>query len=67
MKKHLQRAIALLLWFTCCTNVSFAQPWAALMEKGDKTSFESAKTQFEDYWRGKTPERGKGFKPFLRW
>lgn len=67
MKKHLQRAFALLLWFACGTNVSFAQPWAALMEKGDKTSFESAKTQFEDYWTGRTPEKGKGFKPFLRW
>lgn len=68
MKKHLFGALALLLWFTtCCTVSSFAQPWADLMEKGDKESFKAAKEQFQTYWKDKTPEKGKGFKPFLRW
>jgi photosystem II stability/assembly factor-like uncharacterized protein len=46
---------------------SFAQPWADLMTKGDKASFEEAKNQFKEYWKDKAPEKGKGFKPFLRW
>ncbi len=68
MKRRLIGAVALLLWFTtCCTVSSFAQPWVNLMEKGDKDSFKAAKDEFEAYWKGKTPEKGKGFKPFLRW
>lgn len=68
MKKHLFRATALLLWFTtCCTFSVYAQPWVELMEKGDKASFEAAKDQFKEFWKDKTPEKGKGFKPFLRW
>lgn len=68
MKRQLIGAMALLLWFTtCCTVSSFAQPWVDLMDKGDKDSFKAAKEQFEAFWKGKTPEKGKGFKPFLRW
>ncbi len=68
MKRRLIGAMALLLWFTtCCTVSSFAQPWADLMTKGDKASFEAAKADFKEYWKDKTPEKGKGFKPFLRW
>ena len=68
MKRRLIGAVALLLWFTtCCTVSSFAQPWVDLMEKGDKESFKAAKDQFKEFWKDKTPEKGKGFKPFLRW
>lgn len=68
MKRRLIGAMALLLWFTtCCTVSSFAQPWADLMTKGDKASFEAAKADFKEFWKDKTPEKGKGFKPFLRW
>ena len=68
MKRRLFGAMALLLWFTtCCTVSSFAQPWADLMTKGDKASFEAAKADFKEYWKDKTPEKGKGFKAFLRW
>ncbi|MBK7438481.1 MAG: T9SS type A sorting domain-containing protein [Saprospiraceae bacterium] len=37
------------------------------MDNGDKASFEEAKRQFQEYWRGKTPDKGKGFTPFNRW
>jgi Sortilin, neurotensin receptor 3,/Secretion system C-terminal sorting domain len=48
-------------------NGLFAQPWADLMTKGDKESFQLAKDQFKEFWKDKNPEKGKGFKAFLRW
>lgn len=44
-----------------------AQPWAKHMDINDKASFEAAKNEFKEYWKGKEPEKGKGFNVFNRW
>ncbi|MFM7154265.1 MAG: WD40/YVTN/BNR-like repeat-containing protein, partial [Bacteroidota bacterium] len=42
-----------------------AQPWLAPTEDG--ANFFDIQRSFNQYWEGKTPERGKGFKVFKRW
>jgi hypothetical protein len=65
MKRRLIGAVALLLWFTtCCTVSSFAQPWADLMTKGDKASFEAAKADFKEFGKTKRRKKAKDSNPF---
>ncbi|MFM8489902.1 MAG: WD40/YVTN/BNR-like repeat-containing protein, partial [Bacteroidota bacterium] len=42
-----------------------AQPWLAPTEDG--ANFFDIQRSFNQYWEGKTPEKGKGFKAFKRW
>ncbi len=44
------------------------QPWMQGNETPDQNpNFFEIQSQFEEYWKNKTVERGKGFKPFKRW
>ncbi|MFN4253894.1 MAG: T9SS type A sorting domain-containing protein [Saprospiraceae bacterium] len=44
-----------------------AQPWMSSFENDPKPNFFQIQQAFNDYWAGKTIERGKGYKPFKRW
>ncbi len=37
------------------------------MNNNQGATFYQIQEDFYNYWRGKTPERGKGYKPFKRW
>jgi len=43
-----------------------AQHWAAQI-KTSSPSFKEIQAAFYDYWKDKTIEKGKGYKPFKRW
>lgn len=56
-------SILILLLFAL--NFTFSQTWVDLMmESGN---FKSTQQKFESAWKGKSPERGKGYKQFKRW
>jgi photosystem II stability/assembly factor-like uncharacterized protein len=42
-----------------------AQPWRESL--GDSPSFSELQAAFNNYWKDKKPEKGKGYKPFRRW
>ncbi|MEY4204806.1 MAG: hypothetical protein RL013_2510, partial [Bacteroidota bacterium] len=42
-----------------------AQPWLAPTVDG--ANFFDIQRSFNQYWEGKTPEKGKGYKAFKRW
>ncbi len=60
MKKYL---ITVLTILTCTTT--YSQNWVELMLGSGK--FKEAQLTFEQAWKGKSIERGKGFKQFKRW
>ena len=45
--------------------LTYSQTWVDLMMEGG--NFKSTQLKFQTAWKGKTPERGKGFKQFKRW
>jgi len=45
---------------------SNAQKWTEMMQD-PKANFYDIKKEFENYWKDKPYERGKGYKQFLRW
>ncbi len=47
------------------TSYTHSQTWVDLMLEGGK--FKEAQQKFEQTWKGKSMERGKGFKQFKRW
>lgn len=64
MKK---KNILLFLILTITLNNSFSQTaWWEMMQDPD-VNFYDVKNSFEDYWNGKTIEKGKGWKQFKRW
>lgn len=66
MKTYFKSFFTLLIALLCYSN-SYSQSWVALMNASDNASFNQAQKEFEKYWKGKEVERGKGYKPFLRW
>ena len=69
------KRIALFFPFFCFV-LSYGQfnesaPWMIKPQaeyKSNITSFKSESNSFENYWKGKDPNRkGSGFKPFKRW
>ncbi len=68
MKKLIFNQLVSNIFFFCLFTSSIqAQHWAKMMDSGDKESFEQAKKEFKEYWKGKDPEKGKGFNVFNRW
>lgn len=55
--------IALVLW----AAASQAQPWMQGLNGKENPTFYEIQASFNDFWAGKTVERGKGFKAFKRW
>jgi hypothetical protein len=44
----------------------WAQGWATEMQKPD-ANFYQVQAKFNEYWAGKTPEKGQGYRAFRRW
>ena len=58
-------SIFLIFWLFCLSTVH-AQSWVEMME--DPTvNFYDIQQSFNQYWQGKSIERGKGWKQFKRW
>ena len=48
------------------SNSSFSQQWVEMM-KNPNANFYDTQAAFEEYWAGKTIQKGKGYKAFKRW
>ena len=57
--------LVLLIPFTL-TSLS-AQSWANQQDVTNKEDFINLMNDFDTYWEGKTPGKGKGYKPMKRW
>jgi hypothetical protein len=44
-----------------------AQPWMSSVENNPRPNFFTIQKDFNQYWLGKTVEKGKGYKAFKRW
>lgn len=64
MKNKLQ--LLLLTGFFLSASVSFGQLWVEMMHDPNANFYETQQA-FNEYWEGKTIEKGKGYKQFKRW
>ena len=55
-----------LLLFTILPFITFSQEWVDKMQNPNNNFYE-IQENFEEYWRNKTVEKGKGWKQFKRW
>ncbi|MEO6304911.1 MAG: hypothetical protein ABIP51_17250, partial [Bacteroidia bacterium] len=55
-----------LFTLTLFFNSSYAQKWTEMMRDPNANYFDIVK-EFENYWKDKSYERGKGYKAFRRW
>jgi PKD repeat protein len=60
------KRFSLLLVFFSLNIFSFAQEWVEMM-KNPNANFYEIQAAFENYWAGKTIQKGKGYKAFKRW
>jgi hypothetical protein len=58
-------ALACMAWLVAMFGTGSAQEWVKLREEG--ANFYDIQRSFEQYWQGKTVEKGKGWKQFKRW
>lgn len=56
----------LVLFFSLFTATMFSQEWVTKM-LDTNSNYYDIKASFEDYWRDRSYERGKGFNAFKRW
>ena len=56
----------LLLILLCLPFITFSQEWVDKMQNPNNNFYE-IQGDFEEYWRNKTIEKGKGWKQFKRW
>ena len=64
MKNKLQ--LVLLIGFILSAPLSFGQLWVEMMLDPNANFYETQEV-FNEYWEGKTIEKGKGYKQFKRW
>jgi len=65
MKRKLN--FTLLVVLSICLKISVqAQDWVEMM-RNPNVNFYDVQTEFNNYWAGKTIEKGKGYKAFKRW
>lgn len=57
--------ICLIITLTLSNN-SFSQKWTEMMRDPNANYYDIVK-EFDNYWKDKTYERGKGYKAFKRW
>lgn len=65
MKRKLSYALVAVL-FACMNFSVHAQDWVQMM-RDPNVNFYDVQTYFNQYWEGRTIERGKGYKAFRRW
>lgn len=59
---------ALLILALCFSSLQlWAQPWMEGLRYKENPTFFEIQQAFNDFWAGKTVEKGKGFKAFKRW
>lgn len=58
--------IILIVTFLLSIQMGFSQPWMENITSENPT-FQEIQTAFNEYWKDKPVEKGKGFKPFKRW
>lgn len=63
--KRITNAI-LIVTFLLSIQMGFSQPWMENVTSENPT-FQEIQTAFNEYWKDKPVEKGKGFKPFKRW
>lgn len=56
----------LLLLLLLSIQMSFSQPWMENVTS-NKPTFQEIQTAFNEYWKDRPIEKGKGYKPFKRW
>ncbi len=56
----------LFIGFTFLSYSVFSQEWANKLND-PKANFYDVQQEFNQYWKDKTPEKGKGYKAFKRW
>jgi len=66
MKKHFYSIFAALLIFSFNASSQPNGPWVQTKNTPQKT-FAEYQQEFNDYWEGKTPQKGQGYKQFKRW
>ena len=64
MKKIKKTNLLLLLLLSI--QMVFSQPWMENVTS-DKPTFQEIQTAFNEYWKDRPIEKGKGYKPFKRW
>ncbi len=64
--KHVYFRYLFLSIFSAITYSSFSQVWVEMM-KDPNANFYDIQAEFQDYWAGKTIQKGKGYKAFKRW
>lgn len=55
-----------LFLFSIISFTSFSQQWVEMM-KDPNANFYDIQAEFQNYWVGKTIQKGKGYKAFKRW
>jgi photosystem II stability/assembly factor-like uncharacterized protein len=56
----------LIVSFLLSIQMGFSQPWMENVTS-DKPIFQEIQTAFNEYWKDRPIEKGKGYKPFKRW
>jgi len=64
--KHLYNSFLLFSILTSVSFSSYSQVWVEMM-KNPNANFYDIQAEFQDYWAGKTIQKGKGYKAFKRW
>ena len=62
----MKKVIQILLIFIIVISSAFSQKWVEMMEKKDVNFYEIQK-EFNNYWKDKKHDKGKGWKQFKRW
>jgi len=63
--KKITKTILFML-FLLSSQMSFSQPWMNKVTS-EKPTFNEIQNAFNDYWKDRPIEKGKGYKPFKRW
>ena len=66
MKVIIRITLVLLLTPLLFTSLS-AQSWTNHQDETGKLDFRRVMNEFDTFWEGKTPGKGKGYKPMKRW
>ena len=66
MKVYSATVLIVLLFISLSSAAQPDGPWVKTKNTPEKT-FAEYQNEFNEYWEGKTPEKGQGFKQFKRW
>nr|MBA3679743.1 hypothetical protein [Bacteroidota bacterium] len=61
----MKKILPLFIVIFFCNNI-FGQKWSEMMSDSNANFYDIVK-EFDNYWKDKPYERGKGYKAFRRW